>query len=639
MEKSYTRFYALREMRARPKTFLPLFAIFFGVMLLMGNLLIYAQCQMTSDAAYYRVETQLIFPDLTDTEVEQLRRMSEVRQVEAVQSENGYIGYVELIDRLATDANAICTTLPKLIERLHLEDRSATYANFMRYYAENPAYAYDHTSMINAQYVDALRQSLFEPSTLLLMLIAALMLLAVTVLVFSMKISQSRKEYACLMGMGMGRRGIWSIQMWQGFLLVTAGYIPSQLLAILTMKIVSVLSYRIYPHFRGNTVILFDVPWLVLLLLYGLYLLAVAVGILLCLRSWKGQTLTEMLNDSGTKIPFVQESAEKFLSSGSFEGYGKLWQKRNRKTIRPMLVLFLLLILFPSLIAGMAMAMLEPDDDKDAIVSITPTTDGEISLALLEEMANIPGVTKISTYATVGRSRQIEGSVQYGNQGVSVVTESSTTVVGAPLIATFLMEEVPADGTVWVSEDFPGNVGDTIRVDTVTAVIERKTEELRSSLSFAGDHVKYPILLSLSLAEELYGEPITHAHLYGRLYSDLPETEIDGLLDTLFQLVGDTKVYLNEHDRWLHGGKELDVYLTNLYYENRVNDIQNTFMGLFLLVQTIYLLLCAAVVIGERFGSSCPGEVANMRYCGRWGCRMRICSGSVTDSVVPCFAM
>ena len=69
MEKRHTWFYALREMRARPRTFLPLFAIFFGVMLLMGNLLIFAQCQLTSDIAYYKVETQLILPDLTEEEV------------------------------------------------------------------------------------------------------------------------------------------------------------------------------------------------------------------------------------------------------------------------------------------------------------------------------------------------------------------------------------------------------------------------------------------------------------------------------------------------------------------------------------------------------------------------------------------
>lgn len=474
MPKSYVRFYALREMRSRPKTFLPLFAIFFGGMLLMGNLLIYAQCQRTSDAAYYRVETQLILPDLTETEVEQLRQMSEVRQVEAVKSEGSYTCYVELRDSLATDANAICTTLPKLIERLRLTDRSDAYARFMRYYAENPAYAYDHTSMINSLYVDTLRETSFEPSTLLLIFVSALMLFAVVVLVYSMKIAQSRKEYACLMGMGLTKRGIWAIQMWQGFWLITLGYIPSQLLAIGTMKLVSVLSTHIYPQFRGNTVILFDVPWLLLFFVYGVYLLAVSFGILVCLRSWRGQTLTDMLNDSDTKIPFVEESADTFLSSGSFEGYGALWQKRNRKTIRPMLVLFLFLILFPALLCGLSIAVLSPNDDADktAVVSMSETAknDYNLSFSLLEEFAHVPSVGRLSTHATVGHARQIEGSIQHSFQSFSVVT-GTDTVWGAPLIATFLMEESPTDGMVWVSEDFPGNVGDTIQVGNVTAVI------------------------------------------------------------------------------------------------------------------------------------------------------------------------
>lgn len=620
MNKSYARFYALREMRARPKTFLPLFAIFFGVMLLMGNLLIYAQCHRTSDAAYYRVETQLILPDLTETEVEQLRQMSEVRQVEAVRSEGSYTCYVELRDNLATDANAICTTLPKLIERLQLTDRSDAYARFMRYYAENPAYAYDHTSMINSLYVDTLRETSFEPSTLLLIFVSALMLFAVVVLVYSMKIAQSRKEYACLMGMGLTKRGIWAIQMWQGFWLITLGYIPSQLLAIGTMKLVSVLSTHIYPHFRGNTVILFDVPWLLLLFVYGVYLLAVSLGILVCLRSWRGQTLTGMLNDSGTKIPFVQESAGKFLSSGSFEGYGALWQKRNRKTIRPMLVLFLFLILFPALLCGLSIAVLSPNDDADktAIVSMSGTAknDYNISFSLLEEFAHVPGVSRLSTHATVGHARQIDGSIQHSFQSFSVVT-GTDTVWGAPLIATFLMEESPTDSTVWVSEDFPGNVGDTIQVGNVTAVIERKTGELRSASNTPEDPLYYPILLPLTLAEELYGEPITGAFCHVTVYSDT--SDIDGLLSALFTLAGDTKVYLNEHDRYLHGTREQEVMLTNLYYQNRVYDIKDMFTGLFVLVQTVYLLLCAAVVVGGtlRFQlSRRGGEYAVLRSLG-----------------------
>lgn len=623
MERSYARFYAIRELRARPKTFLPLFAICFGVMLLMGNLLIYAQCQRTSDAAYYRVETQLILPDLTDGEVDALRQMAEIRQVDAVKVDGGYIAYVELIDRLATDPNAICTMLPTCIERLQLQDRSTAYEVFMRNYAQNPAYAYDHTNMINSAYVDALRETAFAPETLLLVFVAALVLFAAVVLVYAMKLSRSRKEYACLMGLGLTRRGIWAIQMWQGFWLITLGYVPSQLLAILSMKVVSVLSTRIYPHFRGNTVLLFDVPWLLLLILYGVNLLAVALGIFVCLRAWKGQTLTGLLNDSGTKISFVAESARKFLSSGSFDGYGAIWQKRNRKTIRPMLVLFLCLLLFPSLLAGICLVGMASGEQRDmtAIVSVIGTNknEGRISFALLEDFASIPGVSHLSTSTTVGHRRQIEGAVRYdSSHGFSAVTDRETVSV-VPLVATFLMEESPTDGTVWVSPDFPGDVGDTMQIGSVTAVIEQKTEELRSSPNAWEDYMDYPVLLPLSLSEALFGEPITGANCRVTVQSDLPDEEIDGLLSTLFTLVGDDSVYLNEHDRYLRSTREQDVLLTNLYYQNRVANIKNTFMGLFLLTQTVYLLLCAAVVIGGTLGFQLDrrrGEYAVLRALG-----------------------
>lgn len=623
MERSYARFYAIRELRARPKTFLPLFAICFGVMLLMGNLLIYAQCQRTSDAAYYRVETQLILPDLTNEEVDALRQMAEIRQVDAVKANGGYIAYVELIDRLATDPGAICSMLPKCIERLQLQDRSATYEFFMQNYAKNPAYAYDHTNMINTSYVDALRETAFAPETLLLVLVAALALFATVVLVYAMKLSRSRQEYACLLGMGLSTRGIWAIQMWQGFWLITVGYVPSQFLAILSMKIVSVLSTRIYPHFRGNTVLLFDVPWLLLLFMYGMNLLAVALGILVCLRSWKKQTLTGLLNDSGTKIPFVAESAGKFLSSGSFDGYGAIWQKRNRKTVRPMLVLFLCLLLFPSLLAGICISgmLSNSQNDMTEIVTMIGTgqNEGRISFALLEDVANVPGVSHLSTSTTVGHRRQIEGAVRYDSiHGFSAVTETET-VSAEPLVATFLMEEAPADGTVWVSPDFPGEVGDTIQIGSVTAVIGQKTAELRSSPNAWADYIDYPVLLPLALAEALYGEPITGASCRVTVHSDLPEEEIDGLLSTLFTLVGDDSVYLNEHDRFLRSTREQDVLLVNLYYQNRVYSIKNTFMALFLLTQTVYLLLCAAVVIGGTLGFQLDrrrGEYAVLRALG-----------------------
>ena len=355
MVKNYVRFYALREMRARPKTFLPLFAIFFGVMLLMGNLLIYFHCELVSDAAYYKVETQIILPDLTDEEVRHLRQVDYVKQAEAVpDADNTYTAYVELTDDRSGELLRIQDALLDLLERLALKERSDPYIHFFRMY-ENPTKqrdAFTSTQLLNRLYINALRDSLFSPGTIVLACIAALMLFAVTVLVYRMKIEQASKEYACLVGMGMSLAQLGKIQYLQGFVLLTAAYIPSQLLAIGTMKVVSLLSYRIYPEFDGNQAILFDIPWGTLGILYLLYLAAALFGLFLCLHPYRTKTVSAILSGAADKVPFVEKSSVKFLCRGDFDDYGNVWKQRSRRNVWPIMGLFFCLILFPAFLFG-----------------------------------------------------------------------------------------------------------------------------------------------------------------------------------------------------------------------------------------------------------------------------------------------
>ena len=67
--RSFPRFLALREMRRRLRTYLPMFCIYFGVMLLLFNLFIYTESRIQSDILYYKVNTQWILPELTDAEI------------------------------------------------------------------------------------------------------------------------------------------------------------------------------------------------------------------------------------------------------------------------------------------------------------------------------------------------------------------------------------------------------------------------------------------------------------------------------------------------------------------------------------------------------------------------------------------
>ena len=51
-KRSFALMYALRELKHRKKTFIPVICIAAGVMILMTTLLIYFQSEYTSDLAY-----------------------------------------------------------------------------------------------------------------------------------------------------------------------------------------------------------------------------------------------------------------------------------------------------------------------------------------------------------------------------------------------------------------------------------------------------------------------------------------------------------------------------------------------------------------------------------------------------------
>ncbi|MBR4959784.1 MAG: hypothetical protein IKY52_02690 [Clostridia bacterium] len=617
MEKSYVRFYALREMRARPKTFLPLFAIFFGVMLLMSNLLIYFQCELTSDAAYYKVETQIILPDLTDDEVWQLRQIDYVKQAEVVPDKNNtYTAYVELTDDRNGEILRIQDSLLDLLDRLSLEERSDPYISFFRWY-NDPAKqrdAFGYTTLLNRMYMTSLRDTMFNPGTIMLACIAALMLFAVVVLVYRMKIEQASKEYACLLGMGMRLGQLGKIQYLQGILLLTAVYVPSQLLSMATMKVVSLLSYGIYPEFDGNQALLFDIPWETLGVLYILYLIAVLCGIFLCLHPYRMKTVSAILSGAADRIPFVAKSSVKFLSRGSFEGYGAVWKKRSRRNVWPVMVLFFCLILFPAFLFGGFLTGVEDlteldDSGSRAICQFNAYGNSSmkrgVPVSLLQDLAEMEEIDSISISIS-RRSTGMDGmarlpdaynhahDIRIGKETLSVTFYAST----------FLAEEAPESGTVWVPASFPAEVGDTITLTRdsrqVSAVVGRKMEILPAEPQwYAPDTIEYTVILGEDLCTSLCGTAPVLLDEDIVVYSSVPAEKVQSLLDRIAVLTGDTKAYLNDYDRQLHRQHERSYGMRNSYYEHRVWAIKNAFITLFTLAQVVYLMLCAAAVIGS----------------------------------------
>ncbi len=620
--KSYVRFYAFREMKSRPRTFLPLLAIFFGVILLVGNLLIWFQCELVSDVAYYRVKAQLILPDIREEEVPVLEALPWVNAVEAVPAGTGYTCYVDLTEDVVTRYDKVQNSLYSTIERMDLGDRSMEYVRFWTniHNDEMRAKAYDMTKLINANYIQALRQSLFQPSTMMLAGMAMAMLFAVTVLVYRMKLAQSRAEYACLTGMGMTVRDLGRMQTMQGWLILTVTYIPASLLAMGTMWVVSEVSKGLYPAFDGNQALQYSIPWLTIGILYVLYLVAIWLGIQLCMVPFRKQSVSAMLKGDVDKIPFIEKSSGAFLSQGSFDGYGKLWKKRNRRNLVPVMVLFGCLILLPAFIFGGFMDGLEEifDREQDGEQVVCTLSATGISLegaygvpySVVQELATLPVVTEVSyggmpQSPATGIASPVKGDLYY----MHIEDKEAKVWLIAPL-ATDGTETVYAGlapDEIIVGEDWLCEIGDTVTLQwngrTETARIGGKIPGLKGfSPTYDQSRVMMQTAISIELFTALTGEDTVYLNSNAYVSADVTDETVEDVLDTIAIAMGDTKVYLNDYDRILHNTKEKGYIIHNAYYNNRIGNIQGAFLSLFFLTQAAYLMLCAAAVIGTTVG-------------------------------------
>ncbi len=644
MEKSnsFVRFYAIREMRARPRTFLPLVAIFFGVILLVGNLLIWFQCQLTTDVAYYRVKAQLILPDILEEELPVLESLPWVNEVEAVPGGMGYTCYVDLTEDVVGRYRKVQDSLYNTIDRMNLEDRSIEYVRFWTniHNEETHNDAYNRTKLVNYMYLNALQESMFNPGTMTLAAMAMAMLFAVTVLVYRMKLSQGSKEYACLTGMGLTNRDLAKIQTWQGWVILTVTYIPATLIAMGTMWMVSEVSKGIYPDFNGNQAMLYAVPWMTMGILYFLYLAAVWLGIRVCLRPFRKKSVTAILAGQVDKLPFIEKSSVKFLSEGSFDGYGKLWKKRNRRSIVPVMGLFGALILLPAFIFGgfidSAENLFEKEPEGVQIVcSLSPgaAIDGTygVPYPLVRNLSELPVVAEVSYDITYGAYPKTPAP------GIAMPQDNAIAYmkVGNKEAKVWVLAPLETDGAdaaymgltpdeIVVGEDFPGNVGDTVTLTwggrTESARIGKKLPEMNGFVT-AWDTSKTILqaAVSIDLYKSFMGDETLYLMSSAYISADVTPETVEDVLDEIAWAMGNTRLYLNDFDQRLHGSLEKGYTVHNRYYNVRIGNIQGAFLSLFFLTQSVYLMLCAAAVIGTTVGFQLrrrKGEFAVLRALG-----------------------
>lgn len=626
--RSFPRFLALREMRRRPRTYLPMFCIYFGVMLLLFNLFIYTESRIQSDILYYKVNTQWILPELTDAEITVLRAEEDVQAVEAVADGYGiYTAYVTLVPEKDHDVHSICQSLCDTLTQMGLWERNGVYKAAKTTLHFHGVDGLRTSMLVNAQYLSALSESLFQPSMLLLSFLSAGMIFAVTVFLYRMKLAQSAKEYAVLRGMGMTMRTLRQIQFGQANAILTLSFFPSLGLSVGTMALICHLTTKLFPDYHGNTVLYLGIPWGTIAFLWVVWSLAVFIAIFLCTRMFRQKTVTELSHGAAEEISYVEKSDGKFLNGGGLKRYETLWRKRNRKKLTRTAVLCLLLVLFPGLIFSVFLTMrmtrgkvknIPLAENEVYVYRLESNKEEGISTNLLEDLAALPGVSRL--YAR---------SFSFLPENTAMCPKYVTVQVnGASYPAlcvntTAALRDMPSPGAVWVCADFPGNSGDTIRLSvdgygTVEAVIEKKDETIAGRENqFRG--YEYTIFIGSDVYCSLYG---TTAPRFDAFVNVLADTTVQSPEDTVAEIerfLGYDRVYQNEHERYLHDHMERPYTVTNAYYENQITEIKDTFFELFILIQTFYLLLCAAAVIASVTAfdlSRRESEFATLRAMG-----------------------
>ena len=351
--KSFAFLYAVRELKLRKKTFIPVICIAAGVMVLMTNILIYIQSRYTTDLNYYKTNTHLIMPALTEEDAERLENLSFVQSVDRTPDGAAFLCFVRLKDEYLTNYVRYADCGVRVMEELRLT-RRAPYDN---YYFRYQNYRYNRTficcALFNARYMELLIEPpVFTPAMMTVIFFSFLMHLASVWLVFSMKVRRGQDEFASMRAMGMGLRQLRQINQLEACGITAVLFIPSLAVSAGSVKIVCILSERLYPDFGMNSLLTFDAPWLMIFVSFFSYLFAAYFAVFMVTRSLKTNSVTELLSGTDEKIPFVEQSSTKLINAYDFKPYEKVELRRTFRRNLPPRILFCLLILFPMLFAG-----------------------------------------------------------------------------------------------------------------------------------------------------------------------------------------------------------------------------------------------------------------------------------------------
>ena len=608
--------YALRELKHRKKTFIPVICIAAGVMILMTNILVYMQSRYTTDLAYYKTDTHLIMPNIKPDEADLMETLEYVDSVDRTADGSGYICYVKLKDEYLTDFRKYADCGVRIMHDLRLTNREP-YDNYL---SRVERYGYTDNSFIggglfNYMYIDLMTEPpVFTPPMLTLILLSFLTHLAAVWLVFSMKVRRGRDEFASMRAMGASMKELRQINQIEAVGITAVMFLPSLAISLGSVKLVCVLSQNLYPDFGMNSLLTFDAPWSMIIVSFLAYILAAYTAVFIVTRHLKANTITELTLGTDQKIPFVERSSMKLINSSDFRPYSRIERKRTFKNNLPIQILFSMLILFPMLIAGPVSEM---------VASLALSSSPFSTVYSFE--SSMKTETRISVpQSLVEHVLSLDGIVGAGHSAMTSVLPHSVHVSGIPdeyqgfpLTSNFSLcselfdsaENVPAIGTCFAPAEL-FEVGDKITLGSGKNAYSLTVSEVREGLFSDWTTAPYKrynitILISAETLADFMGwdEPryqfVTFSCEKGRELELIPQIEA---------CAGYKLGYVNDHERQLRQMSEMEFTGSAVYIERHISNLYSMFVFTFLLAETLYLLICASSVIASTTAYEVSGR-------------------------------
>ena len=626
--------YALRELKHRKKTFIPVICIAAGVMILMTNLLIYFQSEYTSDLAYYKTNTHLIMPNIRSDEADRMETLAYVDSIDKTADGRTYICFVKLKDEYLTDFRKYADCGVRIMRDLRLIDRSP----YDNYWGRAERYGYTDSNFIgcglfNFRYIDLMSENpVFNPSSFFIIFTSFLMYLAAVWLVFSMKVKRGNDEFASMRAMGASMPDLRRINQYEAVGITVIVFIPSILVSLIIMKTVCWLTENLYPDFGLNSLLTFDAPWVMIVVSFMSYILAAYAAVFIVTRHLKTGTVNELMRGTDEKVPFVEKSSVKLVNAPDFKPYFGIELKRTIKSYLPPQVLFCLLILFPMLIFGeilnFTQTLIPNVSAVSTIYSFESNMMGSdddnrshIPRVLVENILSLDGITGV-------KHQKITNPLPF----TSTLREHPDIYLGeninyGEVLCSDLFDEpenVPPFGTCFAPAELY-ETGDILTFTVNNKAYELTVSEAREGLLRYYDEKRYSmhpwqyeIMISDETIADMLGlnEPMYQMVIFscekGRELELIPQIEF---------AAGYEHTYVNDHERQLRQNAEMNFTGSAVYVENEIRNFYDAFLFGFLTAETIFLLICAGSVIVSVTAYNVSGrnkEISVLRALGMY---------------------